>query len=175
MKNINKPTNAIVLCCLFLGAAVLPIIYSLLKQINIYLSLGHLLLVVIPSILIYLVCGWISIKKWYELNKLKKAILIGIALQAYLLIFISILQEVLIGITVSHYMPYMMYILHIFLSPIEFLYQKYIISQRIINSELGTGMITYHWEAGLILPLLRLAYSGIIGGFIGNYIEAKKA
>jgi hypothetical protein len=175
MKNKERPSGAVVLGCLFLGAAFLPISYSFLKKIYTFTSWPHFIIIILPQITIYLVCSLLVFNKWDKLSNAKKAVLIGIAFQAYLLLLNSgITYELLIESSPPDFMSSILFALNIIVSPIEWLYQKIIISHRTINSELGTGVITYHWEAGLILPLLRLIYSGSIGGFIGKYVETKK-
>ena len=60
----------------------------------------------------------------------------------------------------------------IILSPLEAIYGKYIISQRVIYNNGGAIFMVYRWETGLVIPLLRILYAGSIGYFFGKLTES---
>ncbi len=176
MERINnkRSLGVAALGFIFLGAAVLPISYSFFRKLYTFISWQHFFIVIMPQIIIYSVCSLVVFKMWRKLSLWQKSVLIGIGIQTLLLLFLAIIFDLLIDRSLSLIVSRSLMTLDIILSPLTFLYSKIIISQRAIHNESGVSIITYHWESGLLFPLLRLIYGGTVGGLVGKLIALNK-
>lgn len=57
------------------------------------------------------------------------------------------------------------------LSPLDMLYFRYLIEPTSIYNAFGAMFRISHWEHGLIFPLLRASYGGVIGFCLGMLID----
>ena len=148
----KKSFGVIVLGGIFFGAALLPILYLILKM-YIFLSWQYFLLAILPHIIIYLILGLFVFNKWNRIPIWQKVVLITVGSQYVILFSLQIISLYFWNQSLSPIAHRFLFEHNFILSPLEYIYQKLVINAR-DNSGAYHYRITYHWETGLILPLL---------------------
>jgi hypothetical protein len=165
----RRPYKATILGGVFLGAALLRVI---LFPFYPSYSWQYLLIDILPSCLIYLLCGVIVFNMWIKLSFLQKAGFVGIGIH-YILNFLytAMDQFCYMERSLSTTEMWLSYYPWVILNPIEYLYDKFVLMPRTSFNATGDALTTiYLWETGLLLPSVRTVYSGLVGLCFGKLI-----
>lgn len=167
MKN-KRSVGITVLAGIFFGLALLPIWYLLFKM---YVSWKQFFIGGTPWIIIYLSCGLIVINKWPRILLWQKGALVGIGIQGILLYLWMFIATYFLDVPLRGFMLWLFVRQDIIFCPFIELYRNVIFHTRAV---LRNGVYVYSaslWETGLLFPLLRVLYAGIVGGIVGKIIE----
>lgn len=167
----KRPYKATVLAGIFLGAAFLKICLLLFRIYPLY-SWQYLLMDILPAFLIYLFCGLIVLARWVNFSFSLKAVFVGIGVH-YLLTFLYAMTNLFFSSegSLSTVELWLFYYPEFILNPFDYMYNKFIIMPRTTYDGTGAAFIKmYHWETGLLFPIMGIAYAGLVGFCFGKLI-----
>lgn len=165
----QRSYRATSLAGIFFGAAFMGICLPFFRIFPPF-SWQYFLMAILPSFLIYLVCGFIVLTKWGKFSFSQKSVLVGIGVH-YILNFLYGIMFLLFSSkgSISTVESWLIYYPRLILAPLDYFYNKFIIMPRTVYDSTGAALIkTYIWETGLIFPILRIVYAGFIGFCFGK-------